>query len=96
MSPPLAGTNEPNRPCAGDVVIMPDGHRLRHYVVAQLPGAPQMSWGSRDAAIAAANPFARRHSVDIWMQDGKGVTRVARHRRATTADPSHHSAASMR
>jgi hypothetical protein len=70
-----------SRPRRGDVVITPDDRRPCRYAAAQLPGAPQVIWPSRQAAIEAAQRFARQYGVDVWMQEGGALTRVTKHRR---------------
>jgi len=78
---------ELKQPADGDVVITPDDHVPRRYAISQVPGRPQVSWTSREEALALAKNFARRHAVDVWMAEGLSTTQVVRHRPAVYSHP---------
>lgn len=71
---------EPERPANSDVVIAPDDRLPRRYAMTQVPGRPQVSWTSREEALAFAKRFAHRHAVDVWVVEDLTTTRVVRHR----------------
>lgn len=66
-------------PRHGDIVVGPDPSSRARYTVYQVPGTPQMSWPTRDAALASAKEFASRQGVDLWVSDGATTTRLLRH-----------------
>jgi len=68
------------RPSDGDIVVSRDPRRQQYFTIHQVPGAPQISWASRDAAIDVARGFALRHAVDPWISDGQFTTRLLSHR----------------
>lgn len=71
---------EPQGPVNSDLVITPDDQLRRGYTIAQVPGRPQVSWTSREEALAFAQSFADRHAVDVWVTEDLTTTRVVRHR----------------
>lgn len=68
------------QPVSGDLVVALQVGNERRYTIAQLPGAPQVSWRSRDAVLDVARGFARRHLVDVWISDGRFTIRLESHR----------------
>ena len=56
-------------PKTGDVVIKREsGTRGAHYSVRQIPGAPQVSCGSRETAFTFAKRFAMDGRAAIWHE----------------------------
>lgn len=78
---------EAQGPVNSDVVIAPDDHVRHGYTIAQVPGRPQVSWTSREEALAFAKSFAHRHAVDVWVTENRTTTRVVRHRPAGYSHP---------
>jgi hypothetical protein len=68
------------RPADGDVVITADDHIPHRYSISQTAGMPQVTWASRDQALAFAERFARYHAVDVWVIERFKTTRVVCHR----------------
>jgi hypothetical protein len=72
-------------PRKGDVVVAPNGATAPRFTVRQVPGDPQVSWGSRAAAVDCARQFARRHAVDAWLDEGASLSCLVRHRSSDVA-----------
>lgn len=67
-------------PSHGDVVVGTNGPASRRFTLRQVPGDAQLSLASREAAVACACHFASFHTVDAWMDEGQGLTRLVRRR----------------
>jgi len=75
-----AGAAPEDSPRDGDVIVAPGDPPSALYVIAQVPGPPQLMFGSRDAAVNAARRFAKRDAVDVWLEENSTLTRLASHR----------------
>jgi hypothetical protein len=71
----------------GDVLIARDERHPSRYTLTQVPGMPQVTWPSRHDAELAARQFARRHAVDVWIDEEGTLARLAAHRPAPPAPP---------
>jgi hypothetical protein len=67
-------------PGSGDVIITREISEGDRYSLRQLPGAPQASWTSREAAIDMARRFARIRALDVWLCQGECVDRILQYR----------------
>ena len=79
-APARSGAASEDGPRNGDVIVAPAGSQSARYVITQSPGPPQLTYGSRDAAVDAARRFAEFHAVDVWLERRSGLTRLATHR----------------
>lgn len=70
----------PVRPEDGDLVITLENDPPRRFVLAQLPGEPQMTWTSREGVLRTARQFARLNGVDVWSVEGAMWTRIDSYR----------------
>lgn len=68
------------QPQAGDIVITRDPKFASRFSIRQIPGRPQVSWQKREAAITFSEAFAKKHLVDVWLNDGQVERRVVNRR----------------
>ena len=77
--PGLSADGGDGAPRHGDIVVGPDSSARARFTVYQVPGTPQMTWPTREAALASAKEFASRQGVDLWVSDGVTTSRLLRH-----------------